>query len=186
MFYCYYTDRNKEGVSCIGVATATSLEEGFQDHGPLIEWGSEAIDAFVYKEEGTLFITWKAYGLDPDKPIQILGSKLSKDGLSLTGEGFNLLTAEINNWERGGIEGQCIVEHDGYLYLFYSGNACCGKDCDYQVGVARAKKMEGPWEKFKQNPILASNSHWKCPGHGTAVESGGQWYYLYHAYHENG
>src|SRR3546814_8326264 len=46
--------------------------------------------------------------------------------------------------------------------------------------------MEGPWEKFKQNPILASNSHWKCPGHGTAVESGGQWYYLYHAYHENG
>src|SRR3546814_17811628 len=46
MFYCYYTARNKEDVSCIGFATATSLEDGFQDPGPLIEWVMEAIYAF--------------------------------------------------------------------------------------------------------------------------------------------
>jgi beta-xylosidase len=184
--YCYYTAKATDGVSCIGVAVTDDPAKGFVDKGILIRWGNEAIDAFVYKEENTLYITWKAYGLTPEKPIQILGSQLSPDGLSLTGEAFNILTAETNDWEKGGMEGQCIVENNGFLYMLYSGNACCGGSCDYKVGVARAKTMKGPWEKLAQNPILESNNVWKCLGHGTAIKTGGKWYYLYHAYHTNG
>lgn len=185
-FYCYYTARRTDGVSCIGVATTKDIKTGFRDSGELIAWGEEAIDAFVYDENGTLFITWKAYGLTPDKPITIMGSELSADGLSLKGDAFEILTAEEDSWEKGGMEGQCIVRHGDYLYMLYSGNACCGADCDYQVGVARARTMRGPWQKFAGNPVLKGNETWKCPGHGTALETNGSWYYLYHAYPSDG
>ena len=181
-FYCYYTARRKDGISCIGVATTNNIEQGFQDKGVLVEWGNEAIDAFVYKENGKLFITWKAYGLTQGRPIQVLGSELSADGLSLKGEAFTILTAEKDSWEAGGIEGQCVIKNNGYLYMLYSGNGCCGGGCNYQVGVARAKTMKGPWEKYTGNPLLKSNADWKCPGHGTALKTKDTWVYLYHAY----
>jgi hypothetical protein len=50
----------------------------------------EAIDAFIFNDNGQLYITFKAYGLD-DRPIEILGSKLSADGLKLEGEPFSLI-----------------------------------------------------------------------------------------------
>lgn len=181
-FYCYYTAKRKDGVSVIGVASTEDISSGFEDHGQLLEWGNESIDAFVFQEGNELYVSWKAYGLNPDKPIQLLGAALSEDGLQLKGEVFEILTAESGNWENGGIEGQSIVEKDGYLYLLYSGNACCGALCDYMVGVARAKSFQGPWEKYTGNPILTGNQNWKCPGHGTAIQSGDDWYYLYHAY----
>ncbi|AWW30905.1 beta-xylosidase [Echinicola strongylocentroti] len=186
-FFCYYTARRKDGISCIGVASTADISKGFTDHGELIEWGSESIDAYVFDQKGQLYITWKAYGLNPDKPIQLLGSKLSSDGLALEGEAFPVVTAEANTWERGGIEGQSIVQQGEYLYLLYSGAACCGGGCDYKVGVARAKRMEGPWEKYGGNPILTDFGNWKCPGHGTPVSTGDDsWYYLYHAYAREG
>tara|TARA_R110002050_G_scaffold286121_1_gene436224 strand:- start:719 stop:2296 length:1578 start_codon:yes stop_codon:yes gene_type:complete len=186
IFYCYYTAKRVDGTSMIGVATTKNISDGFKDHGELLEWGNEAIDAFVNKVNDTLYITWKAYGLDPDQPIQILGAKLSKDGLSLNGESFSILNTDIDSWEQGGMEGQSIVKNNGYLYMLYSGNACCGSSCDYQVGVARAKQMEGPWEKYGSNPILKGNETWKCPGHGTAIHTKNKWYYLYHAYNSKG
>ncbi len=185
-FYCYYTARGTDGISKIGVATTTDITQGFIDQGVLIDWGEEAIDAYVYREDKSLYITWKAYGLTPDKPIQILGSQLSDDGLKLIGEHFEIVTAEDDTWEKGGIEGQAIIKHGDFLYMLYSGNACCGKDCDYMVGVARSKSMEGPWKKYDQNPMLKGNSMWKCPGHGTAVQFNEDWFYLYHAYNTKG
>lgn len=181
-FYCYYTAKRKDGVSVIGVASTEYINSGFSDHGQLLEWGNESIDAFVFQENEKLYVSWKAYGLNPDKPIQLLGSELSEDGLQLKGEVFEMLTADADNWERGGIEGQSILEKDGYLYMLYSGNACCGEGCDYMVGLARAKSFTGPWEKYEGNPVLQGNENWKCPGHGTAIRTGEDWYYLYHAY----
>ncbi len=60
--YCYYTARRaSDNVTCIGVATANNPTEEFTDHGLLIEHGTEAIDAFIYNDNGQLYITWKAY-----------------------------------------------------------------------------------------------------------------------------
>ncbi|MGC3947762.1 MAG: family 43 glycosylhydrolase [Chryseolinea sp.] len=185
-FYCYYTARRKDGVSCIGVATTKNIEEGFQDKGMILEWGNEAIDAFVFNENDTLYITWKANGLTQGKSIEIMGAALTSDGLTVDGDPFVVLTAEKDTWENGGMEGQCIVKNGDYLYLLYSGNSCCGGSCNYQVGVARSKTMKGPWEKFSSNPLIKGNADWRCPGHGTALKSGNQWYYLYHAYNRSG
>ncbi len=182
-YYVYYTARRKsDRKSFIGVATTDDIRKGFTDHGLLIEWTNEAIDAYITDWQGKRYITWKAYGLDKGRSIEILGSELSADGLKLKGDVFSLVTAEPN-WEAGGIEGQCIVEHNGYLYMFYAGNACCGARCNYMTGVARARSIRGPWEKYEGNPILHSSEAFRCPGHGTLVETPDhRYFYLYHAY----
>ncbi|GAB3257764.1 family 43 glycosylhydrolase [Larkinella harenae] len=184
LFYVYYTARRKSDKrSFLGVATTPDLRQGFTDHGLVLEWTSEAIDAFVIEDQGKLYLTWKAYGLDKGKAIELLGAELSPDGLKVTGKAFTLLTADANNWEAGGAEGQAIFKRGRYFYMLYSGNSCCGANCNYQVGMARAEKLQGPWEKFAGNPVLVSDEVWKCPGHGTVVTTpDNRYFYLHHAY----
>jgi len=183
-FYVYYTARRKsDKQSYIGVASTKDLKKGFKDHGVIIEWTKEAIDAFVVEDNGKLFITWKAYGLDKDRGIEILGAELAPDGLKVTGKEFSLIKANATGWESGGAEGQAIFKKGNFWYMLYSGNACCGDKCDYQVGVARAEKLTGPWIKYAGNPVLFSNETWKCPGHGTVVVTPeNRYFYLHHAY----
>ncbi|SDM61099.1 glycoside hydrolase family 43 protein [Pedobacter antarcticus] len=180
-YYIYYTARRKKDqISCIGVATSKYPDRGFVDHGVIIDHGKEAIDAFVFLDKGIRYMTYKAYGLD-DRPIEILGVKLSKDGLRSEGEPFSMLKDD----QRKGLEGQSILKKDNYYYLFYSAGNCCGIQCDYNVGVARSKSFEGPYEKYAGNPLLAENASWKCSGHGTFAEgANGKLYYLYHAYNK--
>ena len=114
--YCYYAARRKsDNTSYIGVATAQGTSLQFTDHGPLVEHGTEAIDAFVFDDDGQLYLTWKAYGLD-SRPIELLGSRLSDDGLRLEGEPFSLLKDD----EGIGLEGQYHFKK-GDDYCNYSG-----------------------------------------------------------------
>lgn len=179
--YCYYTARNKQDrISCIGVATADSPEGPYTDHGPLVQWTNEAIDAYVYDDNGQLYITWKAYGLEPDRPIELLASRLSDDGLKMEGEVFSLL----KDIEDLGMEGQCIFRAGAYYYILYAARDCCTPSSDYEVRVARSKSMTGPYEKYEGNPILRGDGKTiQSCGHGTLVSTPkGRYYYLCHAY----
>jgi beta-xylosidase len=180
-YYVYYTARKKaDGISCIGVATSKDPEQGFTDHGIVVEFGKEAIDPFIIKENGKLYITFKAYGLN-DRPIELLGYQLTDDGLKTEGEPFMLLRDD----EKKGLEGQCIVKRNNYYYLFYSAGGCCGSKCSYHLDVARASSLRGPYTKFESNPVLAGYDNWKCTGHGTIVSTPkGEDFYLYHAYNK--
>ena len=182
---CYYTARQKsDGTSCIGLASADGPEGKFTDHGPFVRTTNEAIDAFVFNDGGQLYITWKAYGLDPSKrPIEILAQRLSADGMKLVGEPFMLLRDD----ERQGMEGQCIFREGKYYYMLYSIRDCCTPQSDYAVSVARSEAFTGPWEKYAGNPILTGNGKdiQSC-GHGTLVTTpSGERYYLCHAYYLN-
>lgn len=180
-YYLYYTARRKsDNLSFIGVATSKYPDHGFTDHGLIIEHGKEAIDAFVFNDNGQLYITFKAYGLD-NRPIELLGYKLSADGLKTEGEPFTLLT----DTNRAGMEGQSIMKKGNYYYIFYSAGNCCGKDCSYSVGVARSENFKGPYEYDSRNPLLSETNEWKCMGHGTFVTGkDGNTYYLHHAYNK--
>lgn len=180
-YYIYYTARRKtDNTSYIGVATSSYPDRGFIDQGVIISFGKEAIDAFVIRDNGQLYITFKAYGLD-DRPIEILGYKLSPDGLKLEGEPFSLLKDE----QRMGMEGQSILKKGEYYYLFYSSGDCCGLKCGYDVRVARARKITGPYEIYSGSPILSDDSKWKCMGHGTFVKGQNNTdFYLHHAYNK--
>ena len=177
--YVYYTARKaKDNISCIGVAVADTPVGPFKDYGPIVEFGKEAIDAFILEDKGNLYISWKAYGLD-NRPIELLACKLSKDGLRLDGEPFSLLRDD----EHQGLEGQHWFKQGDYYYIIYSIKGCCGPNSDYAVSVARSKKLKGPYEKYGGNPILEGSDEVLSIGHGTLTTTPeGKTYYLCHAY----
>ena len=182
-FYVYYTARRKEDrVSCIGVATTKDLRKGFTDHTIIVEWGKEAIDGFIFQDDDKKrYISWKAYGLNKERPIEILASELSVDGLSLVGEHFSLTRFDLG-WKGNGDEGQCLVKHGEYYYLLYSIGGCCDNRCDYRVMVSRSKNLKTGWEQLPE-PIMQGGDVWKCTGHGTLVTTpDNRYYYLYHSY----
>ncbi len=182
-FFVYYTTKRKDNrIACIGVASTKDIHKGFTDHGIIIEWGEEAIDAFVFQDDDRkLYITWKAYGLTKGREIEILASELSNDGLSLVGEHFTL-TDHTKGWKGAGDEGQCLVKRNGYYYLFYSVGGCCDNKCDYRVMVARSKHLKSGWEQLSET-ILQGGEIWRCTGHGTLVTTpDNRYFYLYHSY----
>lgn len=176
--YAYYTARNKSNTSYIGVAVADSPTGEFKDYCPVVEYGTEAIDAFVLEDNGQLYISWKAYGLD-ERPIELLACRLTPDGLKLDGEPFSLLRDDENI----GMEGQHWLWHNGYYYIIYAIKNCCGPGSDYAVSVARSKNLKGPYEKCEANPILHGGGEIQSIGHGTLTTTpDGRYYYLCHAY----
>jgi len=182
-FFVYYTAKRKgDRVSCIGVATTTDLRKGFTDRGIIVDWGKEAIDAFIFQDDDRKrYICWKAYGLNKERPIEILASELNADGLSMVGEHFSL-TRFDQGWKGDGDEGPCLVKHNGYYYMFYSVGGCCDNRCTYRVKVSRSKNLKSGWEQYPE-PILQGNDAWKCSGHGTLVSTpDNRYFYMYHSY----
>ena len=181
-FYVYYTARQKGGVLSVAVASADRPEGPYRDHGPLVGQAAGSIDGFAIPDEhGDLYLIWKEDGNSCYQDTPIWAQRLNEDRTALVGEATELFGNDVP-WEGPLVEGSSLVRHDGWFYMFYAGNSCCGKSCNYATGVARSRQLLGPWEKYAQNPILDRNATWKCPGHGTMTELDGRWFFLHHAY----
>ena len=180
----YYVGRKRGGPLCVAVATADRPGGPYTDHGPLVCQSDGSIDpAMARDEKGHPFLVWKEDGNSIEKPTPIWAQPLTDDLIHVTGAPTQLIVNDPATWESGVVEAPYIMRHDGHFYLFYAGNACCGTACHYAEGVARADHLLGPWMKDPANPIIRPNSNWKCPGHGTAVETvSGEDYFIYHAY----
>ncbi|HZH91959.1 MAG TPA: family 43 glycosylhydrolase [Pyrinomonadaceae bacterium] len=188
-FYIYYTAKKKDGPLCVAVATARRPQGPYTDHGPLVCQEVGSIDGFHIRDEnGQRYLLWKEDGNSRSVPTPIWAQPLSPDGTRLIGEKQELIRND-QAWEKHAslpygdlVEGPALVRRDGWFYMFYSGNFCCARECNYQIGVARSRKLLGPWEKNPANPIMRGNDTWKCPGHGTVVtDARGRDYMLYHA-----
>ncbi|TLM95014.1 glycoside hydrolase [Hymenobacter jeollabukensis] len=183
--YLYYTARQRGGVLSVAVASAERPEGPYTDHGPLVSEAAGSIDGYPVRDEhGVLHLVWKNDGNSRNEPTPIWAQQIDEQTLQLTGARHELFRNDAP-WEGPLVEGSAMVRHGGYFYMFYAGNACCGKYCTYAEGVARSRTLLGPWEKCPQNPILTDNSTWKCPGHGTVAEKDGRWFLLHHAYAAN-
>lgn len=188
-FYIFYTARRddgkgKKGTLCVAVAVADRPDGVYTDKGALVCQEMGSLDGFFIRDEaGKPFLVWKEDGNDRQKPTWLYAQQLDENLTKLTGKPQKLFRNEGSGWENHVIEGADIVKKDGWFYMFYSGNACCGRACDYALGVARSKTLLGKWEKNPANPILAANEVWQCPGHGTIVKTpDGADFLLYHAY----
>jgi xylan 1,4-beta-xylosidase len=182
--YLYYAAHKKNGNLCISVASADNPAGPYKDHGPLICEEAGSIDAFPMRDEnGKLFIIWKEDGNSVSKPTPIWAQQINEERTAVIGEKKELFRNSLE-WEGNLVEGVSMMKIGEYYYAFYAAAACCGIGCSYQSGVARSKKLLGPWEKYNKNPILANAGDWKCPGHGTPIAKDGKYYFLYHAYNK--
>lgn len=184
-YYVYFSAKHaKHGRMCLGVGTAKDPAGPYRDHGPLICEGPGSIDAMpVVDDNGDKYLFWKEDGNSQQKPTPIHLQKLDATGTKLVGKKMDVLVNDAP-WEAHLVEGPFVMKRGDTWYMFYSGNACCGLQCNYALGVARAKTLTGPWEKNPNNPILKGNAVWKCPGHGSIVQDEkNRDVLLYHAYH---
>lgn len=180
--YVYYTAHKKGGNLCVGVASADKPEGPFRDHGPLVCEAAGSIDGFPMRDEnGKLHLIWKEDGNSIGKPTPIWIQPMNEERTALTGEKKELFRNDTP-WEANLVEGVSVIRNNGYFFAIYAAAGCCGPGCTYATGIARAKKLTGPWEKFSGNPILTAQGEWMCPGHGTAVMHHGKNYFMYHAY----
>jgi xylan 1,4-beta-xylosidase len=187
-FYVYYVarrdeGRGKKGTLCVAVATAPQPSGPYTDHGPVVCQEIGSIDPFSLRDEaGRRYLIWKEDGNDRNQPTPIWAQQLTEDGLRVVGKRKELIR-NTERWEGRVVEGAYVMRRGGWYYLFYSGGACCGRACDYALGVARARELLGRWEKNPANPIVGANAAWQCPGHGDVVTTpDGREFLLYHSY----
>lgn len=184
--YIYYAAHKRNGNLCVGVASADKPEGPYQDHGTLMCEPVGSIDAFPMRDEnGKLYLIWKEDGNSVKQPTPVWAMEMNESRTALVGEKKELFRNDAA-WEGNLVEGVSMIRHGEYYFAFYAGAGCCGRGCNYAMGVARARNLLGPWEKSKKNPLFTGNKTWRCPGHGTPVEKDGRFFFLYHAYHHKG
>jgi arabinan endo-1,5-alpha-L-arabinosidase len=190
MYYSATPDACRDGPDhALAVATSTSPAGPFTDIGrPLLAGkGFHNIDpmAFDCPVTGKHFLYWGS-GFEPIK-VQ----ELSSDRLSFA-EGTKPIDLIWPNGKNGAfprlVEASWVIRHDGFYYLFYSGDNCCGPDAEYGVMIARSKDATGPFETLEQakgvphSLMLFKSERWLAPGHNCIVRDGaGQDWIVYHA-----
>ena len=173
----------------LAVATSSTPEGPFVDMGQplLVGQGFEFIDPMAYDdpETGRHLLYWGS-GFQP-----IVVQELGPDRMSFA-TGSKPIELIWPNGKHGAfprlVEASWVIHRDGFYYLFYSGDNCCGPDAHYGVMVARSKSAAGPFETLEEakgvphSLILHMNDHWLAPGHNTiATDKAGQDWIVYHA-----
>ena len=82
----------------------------------------------------------------------------SKDGLQWEDHGQALGKGGEAEWDSYGVITPYVAVLDDTYYLFYTGTGdkpFQGEDTLRHIGVATADSPDGPWQKFKRNPVLS-------------------------------
>lgn len=181
-FLAYYAALGRNGRRCVAGASAGRIAGPYRDHGPIVCSRTGEIDPLpVTDEQGGAWLLWKRDGNSRERPTPILAAPLAPGGMSLAAPPRELFRAGAT-WERGNVEAPALLRHGGFVYLFYSAGHCCGHNCTYATGVARAQTLMGAWEK-RRRPILRGGGPIRCPGHvGVTSARDGAPLLAYHAY----
>lgn len=197
LYYLYYSAKpdaaldDPERGLCLAVATAAEPQGPFVDSGqPLLcGEGFVNIDPFAFDDPvtGKRLLYWGS-GF---KPIKV--QELAPDRVSFApGSTATDLVAVIPHDDPGNyqrlVEGAWVIERNGWYYLFYSGDNCCGPKAHYAVMVARSRSATGPFETLGQatgaanSVILEQRGPWLAPGHNSIVtDAAGADWIVYHA-----
>lgn len=191
-YYLYYSAKPDAALDdpsrglCLGVATASRPQGPFADSGrPLLCGdGFVNIDPFAFDDPqtGKRLLFWgSGFG-----PIRV--QELGPDRMSFAAGSSPVPLVDVvktddpNNYRRL-VEGAWVIQRDGWYYLFYSGDNCCGPKAHYAVMVARSRSAMGPYESRPGGAvILAADGRWLAPGHNSVIrDDAGQDWILYHA-----
>ena len=190
-YFLYYSAKPDAALSddkrglCLAVATAARPEGPFVDMGRpfLCGAGFVNIDPMTFDDPATgkRLLYWgsgfqpiKVQELGPDrmsfapgsKPVDLIPAVKSDD------------PAEYQRL----VEGAWVIRRDGYYYLFFSGDNCCGPKAHYALMVARSRSATGPFELAPNKVILEANDRWIAPGHNSTItDRRGRDWVVYHA-----
>jgi len=178
----YYAALGRNGRRCVAGASAARVAGPYRDHGPIVCSSVGEIDPLPVEDElHAPWLVWKRNGNSRGRPTPILAAPLAPGGMSLAGPPRELFR-DGAAWERHNVEAPALIRHDGFTYLLYSAGHCCGRNCTYATGVARAPTLLGPWEK-RSGPILRGGGGVRCAGHvGVTSARDGAPLLAYHAY----
>ncbi|HEY0776428.1 MAG TPA: glycoside hydrolase family 43 protein, partial [Gemmatirosa sp.] len=179
---------------CIGMATSATPTGPFIDVGHPVVCGPAAtvIDpqGFDDPQTGTRYLLWGSGGA----PIQMQALAADRATFAAGSSPVTLVSAHNQGYEPL-VEGPWLTYRadQGYYYLFYSGNNCCGPvgGLHYAVMVARATSAAGPYTVLRgtdgsATPVLQAAGPWLAPGHNAVVHtSNGDDWMLYHAVSAN-
>jgi arabinan endo-1,5-alpha-L-arabinosidase len=186
-YFLYYSAKpdaaladSRQGL-CLAVATSNRPEGPFTDSGRPLQCGEgfANIDPMAFDDPatGNRLLYWGS-GFGPIKVRELAPDRLA---FAPGSTARDLVAPGKGVPYEGLVEGAWMVRRDGWYYLFYSGDNCCGKDAHYAVMVARSRSATGPFEKLGR-PILAARGRWIAPGHNSVVEDGaGRTWIVYHA-----
>jgi arabinan endo-1,5-alpha-L-arabinosidase len=169
------------GTMQLGVATSDRPEGPFEPEPErLIDGEHERIDANVLaREDGGRFLIWSEENAVKVAPMADDLVHPSEPGTTVL-----LPIGEEGTGYDSVVEGPWMIERDGSIYLFTSGDVCCMyADPHYAVAVSRASSPLERFERFPGNPILEStDGPFVAPGHCAIVrdDAGADWM-LYHA-----
>jgi arabinan endo-1,5-alpha-L-arabinosidase len=173
---------------CLAVATSESPAGPFVDMGMplLLGVGFEYIDPMVFVDPKTG--KWLLYWGSGFQPIKV--QELGPDGMSFApgSEPVSVIWPNPAGAFPRLVEAAWVIRREGFCYLFYSGDNCCGPDADYGVMVARSTHPMGPFETLEEargvphSLMLFRCDRWLAPGHNCIVtdEAGDDWI-VYHA-----
>lgn len=190
IYYMYYSaDPNSQNGLCLAVATATNPAGPFTDKGTPLKCGGGFVNidpfAFDDSQTGRRFLYWGS-GFQPIKVQELAADRMS---FAANSQPVDLISPISNpnpaNY-RNLVEGAWITFRNGYYYLFFSGDDCCGANPHYAIMEARSRNPTGPFQIFPENNgvIIQSNDKWLAPGHNSVIrdDKSVDWI-VYHAYH---
>jgi hypothetical protein len=187
-YVLYYTAHVKgyNWMQCIGRAVSDVPTGPFVDgySKPLVcqtrLGGSIDPDAFRDKD-GALYLHWKSDDNAIGGVSKLWGSRLTSDGLNLSGKSTQLLKYD-QLWEDPLIEAPQMVRAGSGLHLFYSGNwwesatAAVGYGvCSSPLGRCTKKTKSGPW-------LAQDDSRVGPAGETFFQKPDGSWWVAYHAW----
>jgi len=191
-FYLYYSaDPNTLTGLCLAVATSKHPQGPFTDIGKPLQCGKSFvnIDPMAYDDPltGKRLLYWGS-GFEPLRVQELAADRVSfKRGSVAREVVFPIKTEDPANYQRL-VEGAWVTERDGFYYLFFSGDNCCGDKAHYAVMVARSRSAEGPFETLAsatgepQSVILELNQRFIAPGHNSVIrDAAGDDWLIYHA-----
>ncbi len=196
-YYLYYSAKPDAALTdtsrglCLAVATATRPEGPFTDIGRPLQCGEGFvnIDPMSYDDPATgrRLLYWGS-GFGPIKVQELAEDRISFAPGSRPVDLIPVIrTEDPLNYQRL-VEGAWVTRRDGYYYLFYSGDNCCGPNAHDAAMVARSRSATGPFETLAaatgapNSVILERRGIWVAPGHNSVIEDGrGDHWLLYHA-----
>jgi arabinan endo-1,5-alpha-L-arabinosidase len=173
---------------CLAIAVSKSPEGPFADVGMplLLGLGFEYIDPMVLDDPvtGKHYLYWGS-GFQPIKVQELSPDRMA---FATGSEPVDLIWPDRNGGFPRLVEASWVIHHEGFYYLFYSGDNCCGPDAEYGVMVARSTSPLGPFETLEEargvphSLMLFKSERWLAPGHNSIVlDKAGQHWIVYHA-----